>query len=261
MSKRAKTPDSPLRTLAEQFAQEEAKLREGVPAGLERQRKLGRLPARERIELLIDKKSPFLEIGLWAAYGMYQDVGGALCAGVITGVGQIHDRPCMIIANDASVKAGAFFPATVKKVLRAQKIAARCNLPLIYLVDSAGVYLPMQDEIFPDEDDFGRIFRNNAVLSAMGVPQYAAIMGNCVAGGAYLPVLCDKLLMTKGSGLYLAGPALVKAATGQTVDAEQLGGAAMHAKISGTVDFYEPSEQSCLERLRSLIDLLPAETS
>src|SRR3982751_3383178 len=165
-----------------------------------------------------------------------EDVGGAVAAGVITGVGDIHDRPCMIIANDASVKAGAFFPATVKKVLRAQKIAARCNLPLVYLVDSSGVFLPMQDEIFPDEDDFGRIFRNNAVLSAMGVPQYAAIMGNCVAGGAYLPVLCDKLLMTAGSELYLAGPALVKAAIGQTVEQEDLGGAKMHAEISGTID-------------------------
>jgi acetyl-CoA carboxylase carboxyltransferase component len=163
----------------------------------------------------------------------------------------------MIVANDATVKAGAFFPATCKKVLRAQKIAARCNLPLIYLVDSAGVFLPMQDEIFPDEDDFGRIFRNNAVLSAMGIPQLAAIMGNCVAGGAYLPVLCDKILMTADSELYLAGPALVKAATGQKVDAAELGGAQMHAKISGTVDFYEPNDLSCLEKLRALVDLLP----
>src|SRR5205085_8263175 len=142
-----------------------------------------------------------------------------------TGVGRIAGRRCMVIANDATVKAGAFFPATCKKGLRARKRAARCNLPLVYLVDSAGVFLPMQDEIFPDEDDFGRIFRNNAVLSAMGVPQYAAIMGNCVAGGAYLPVLCDKLLMTAGSELYLAGPALVKAAIGQQVDSEELGGA------------------------------------
>jgi 3-methylcrotonyl-CoA carboxylase beta subunit len=163
----------------------------------------------------------------------------------------------MVIANDASVKAGAFFPMTCKKVLRAQKIAARCNLPLVYLVDSAGVFLPMQDEIFPDEDDFGRIFRNNAVLSAVGVPQFAAVMGNCVAGGAYLPVLCDKLLMTEGSEMYLAGPALVKAAIGQQVDSEELGGAKMHAEISGTVDFHEPNDEACLKRLRSLIDLLP----
>jgi acetyl-CoA carboxylase carboxyltransferase component len=157
------------------------------------------------------------------------------------------------------VKAGAFFPATVKKVLRAQSIAARCNLPLVYLVDSAGVYLPMQDEIFPDTDDFGRIFRNNAVLSAMGVPQYAAVMGNCVAGGAYLPVLCDKLLMTKGSALYLAGPSLVKAAIGQETDSEDLGGSAMHAHVSGTIDFEEQDDESCVARLRRLIDLLPAQ--
>src|SRR5205809_3828666 len=165
----------------------------------------------------------------------------------------------MVVANDASVKAGAFFPATCKKVIRAQRIAARCNLPIVYLVDSAGVFLPMQDEIFPDEDDFGRIFRNNAVLSATGVPQYAAIMGNCVAGGAYLPVLCDKLLMTAGSELYLAGPALVKAAIGQQVDSEELGGAKMHSQISGTVDFYEESDEACLKQLRKLVDLLPSQ--
>jgi 3-methylcrotonyl-CoA carboxylase beta subunit len=188
---------------------------------------------------------------------MYADVGGAVAAGVVTGVGRVHERPVMVVANDASVKAGAFFPMTCKKVLRAQKIAARCNLPLVYLVDSAGVFLPMQDEIFPDEDDFGRIFRNNAVLSAMGVPQLAAVMGNCVAGGAYLPVLADKLLMTQGSEMYLAGPALVKAAIGQNADPEELGGARMHAQISGTVDFEEPDDAACLKRLRSLIDLLP----
>jgi acetyl-CoA carboxylase carboxyltransferase component len=163
----------------------------------------------------------------------------------------------MIIANDATVKAGAFFPATVKKLIRAQRIAFECSLPVVYLVDSAGVFLPMQDEIFPDEDDFGRIFRNNSVLSAGGIPQFAAIMGNCVAGGAYLPVLCDKILMTEGSGLYLAGPSLVKAAIGQIVDAEQLGGAHMHTEVSGTVDFYEKDDSSCLKRLRSLVALLP----
>jgi 3-methylcrotonyl-CoA carboxylase beta subunit len=261
MKKTAKT-SSPLRLLTEQIAEQEATLREGGgPAGQERQRKLGRLPVRERIDLLIDKKSTLLEIQLWAAHGMYTEVGGAISAGVVTAIGTIHDRPCMIVANDATVKAGAFFPATVKKVLRAQKIAARCNLPLIYLVDSSGVFLPMQDEIFPDEDDFGRIFRNNAILSAQGVPQYAAIMGNCVAGGAYLPVLCDKLLMTAGSELYLAGPALVKAAIGQTVDPEELGGAKMHSQISGTVDFYEESEEACIKQLRKLINLLPLAVS
>src|SRR5213075_3464980 len=160
-------------------------------------------------------------------------------------------------ANDQTVEAGAWFPITGKKNLRMQEIAMENNLPLIYLVDSAGVFLPMQDEIFPDEDDFGRIFRNNSVISAAGIPQFAAIMGNCVAGGAYLPVLCDKILMTEGSGLYLAGPSLVKAAIGQIVDQEELGGAKMHSEISGTVDFYEKSDESCLKRLRSLVALLP----
>src|SRR5262245_55894687 len=163
----------------------------------------------------------------------------------------------MIIANDATVKAGAFFPMTCKKVLRSQRIALENRLPLIYLVDSAGVFLPLQDEVFPDEDDFGRIFRNNAVISATGVPQFAAIMGNCVAGGGYLPVLCDTLLMTEGSGLYLAGPALVKAAIGQVVDSESLGGASMHAAISGTIDYREPNDDACLERLRRLVAALP----
>jgi acetyl-CoA carboxylase carboxyltransferase component len=162
-----------------------------------------------------------------------------------------------VAANDATVKAGAMFPQSVKKLLRAQRIASQFRLPVIYLVDSAGVFLPLQDEIFPDEDDFGRIFRNNAVLSAAGIPQYAAVMGNCIAGGAYLPVLSDKLLMTEGSQMCLAGPALVKAAIGQDVDPEELGGAAMHAAISGTVDFHEPDDESCLQRLRSLIELLP----
>src|SRR5439155_13909011 len=164
-----------------------------------------------------------------------------------------------LIANDATVKAGAFFPMTVKKVLRAQRIALENRLPLVYLVDSAGVFLPLQDEIFPDEDDFGRIFRNNAVISAQGIPQIAAILGNCVAGGGYLPVLCDKLLMTEGSGLYLAGPALVRAAIGQVVDSEDLGGAKMHAAVSGTIDFREKDDPACLDRLKRLIEMLPAD--
>ena len=240
------------------ISEEEAVLREGGgKAGHERQRKMGRLPARERISHLLDKASPFFEIGLWAAYKMYEQWGKIPAAGVVAGIGNIAGAPCMIIANDATVKAGAFFPQTAKKVIRAQRIAFECALPIVYLVDSAGVFLPMQDEIFPDEDDFGRIFRNNSVISAAGVPQFAAIMGNCVAGGAYLPVLCDKILMTKGSGLYLAGPSLVKAAIGQIVDAEELGGAQMHAEISGTVDFNEKDDPSCLKRLRSLIALLP----
>ena len=198
-----------------------------------------------------------LSLGFGAAWRMYDQWGEVPAAGVITGIGRVCQRPVMVIANDSSVKAGAFFPQSVKKVLRAQKIAMKFRLPLLYLVDSAGVFLPLQDEIFPDEDDFGRIFRNNAVLSAMGVPQYAAVMGNCIAGGAYLPVLCDKLLMTDGSQMCLAGRSLVKAAIGQDVDAEALGGAKMHSQISGTVDFREPDDHACLNRLRSLVELLP----
>ena len=240
------------------IAQEEAVLREGGgKAGHERQRKMGRLSVRDRLRHLLDKDSPFFEIELWAAYKMYEQWGKIPAAGVVTGIGNVEGVPCMIVANDATVKAGAFFPATTKKVIRAQRIAFECALPLVYLVDSAGVFLPMQDEIFPDEDDFGRIFRNNSVISAAGIAQFAAIMGNCVAGGAYLPVLCDKILMTQGSGLYLAGPSLVKAAIGQIVEAEELGGAKMHSEISGTVDFFEKDDPSCLKRLRSLVALLP----
>ena len=247
-----------LRAHCAAIAQEEAVLREGGgKAGHERQRKWGRLPVRERLLHLLDKDSLFFEIELWAAYKMYDQWGKIPAAGVVTGIGNVEGVPCMIVANDATVKAGAFFPATTKKVIRAQRIAFECALPLIYLVDSAGVFLPMQDEIFPDEDDFGRIFRNNSVISAAGIPQFAAIMGNCVAGGAYLPVLCDKILMTEGSGLYLAGPSLVKAAIGQIVDAEELGGARMHSEISGTVDFFEKDDPSCLKRVRLLVALLP----
>jgi acetyl-CoA carboxylase carboxyltransferase component len=229
----------------------------GGPKAIERQHAKGRLTARERIAALIDPSTDLFELGLWAAWGMYGEWGGAPSAGVVTGIGLVAGRRVMIIANDATVKAGAFFPMTCKKVLRAQRIARENRLPLIYLVDSAGVFLPLQDEVFPDEDDFGRIFRNNAVISATGIPQFAAIMGNCVAGGGYLPVLCDKLLMTDGSGLYLAGPALVKAAIGQTVDHEELGGAKMHAAVSGTIDFREPTDEACIERLRRLVEALP----
>ncbi|MFL5342734.1 MAG: acyl-CoA carboxylase subunit beta [Gemmataceae bacterium] len=237
---------------------EEARIRlGGGPAAVERQHAKGRLTARERLAKLVDRD--FFELGLWAAHGMYRDWGGAPSAGVVTGLGRVADRLTMIIANDATVKAGAFFPMTCKKVLRAQRIAHENRIPLIYLVDSAGVFLPLQDEVFPDDDDFGRIFRNNAVISAAGIPQLAAIMGNCVAGGGYLPVLCDKLLMTDGSGLYLAGPALVKAAIGQVVSSEELGGAAMHAAVSGTIDFREPDDEACLERLRRLVEALPAD--
>jgi acetyl-CoA carboxylase carboxyltransferase component len=241
------------------FAEEETRIRlGGGTKAVARQHEKGRLTARERIAALTDR---FFELGLWAAWGMYAEWGGAPSAGVVTGVGTVAGRRCMVIANDATVKAGAFFPMTCKKVLRAQRIALENRLPLVYLVDSAGVFLPLQDEVFPDEDDFGRIFRNNAVISAEGVPQFAAIMGNCVAGGGYLPVLCDKLLMTEGSGLYLAGPALVKAAIGQVVDHEALGGAKMHAQVSGTIDYREPTDEACLERLKRLVDNLPPEQS
>ena len=222
----------------QKISAEEEQLREGGgKAGQERQHKLGRLVARERLARLLDPRTPFFEIGLWAAYKMYEQWGRVPAAGAIAGIGNVANVTSMIVANDATVKAGAFFPQTAKKLIRAQRIAFENNLPLIYLVDSAGVFLPMQDEIFPDEDDFGRIFRNNSVISAAGIPQFAAIMGNCVAGGAYLPVLCDTVLMTEGSGLYLAGPALVKAAIGQNISHEDLGGAHVHASYSGTIDY------------------------
>ena len=243
---------------AAELSEQEATIRlGGGAAAVERQHAKGRLTARERVGKLIDSEADWFELGLWAAWNMYADWGGAPSAGVITGIGIVSGRRVMIIANDATVKAGAFFPMTCKKVLRAQRIATENRLPLIYLVDSAGVFLPLQDEVFPDEDDFGRIFRNNAVLSAAGIPQFAAIMGNCVAGGGYLPVLCDTLLMTDGSGLYLAGPALVKAAIGQVVDSESLGGAQMHAAVSGTIDYRDPDDDSCLTRLRRLVEMLP----
>jgi acetyl-CoA carboxylase carboxyltransferase component len=212
-----------------------------------------RLTVRERLGLLLDADAEFLELGLWAAHGMYADYGGAPGAGVVTGLGRVTGRLCMIIANDATVKAGAFFPMTAKKVLRAQNIALENRIPTLYLVDSAGVFLPLQEDVFPDTDDFGRVFRNNAVMSSLGIPQITAIMGICVAGGAYLPVMTDTVLMTEGSGLFLAGPSLVQAAIGQKTDPEELGGAAMHSEISGTVDFKEPDDHHCLARLRSLV--------
>lgn len=245
-----------LRERVIELKREEERIRQGGgPAAAERQHAKGRLTARERLTRLLDPDTPTLELGLWAAYGMYTEWGGAPAAGVITLIGKVAGRRHVIIANDATVKAGAFFPATAKKVLRAQRIAFRNRLPLIYLVDSAGIFLPLQEDVFPDEDDFGRIFRNNAVLSAAGIPQIAAIMGNCVAGGGYLPVLCDVTLMTEGSGLYLAGPALVRSAIGQQVSSEELGGAWMHAAVSGTVDYREPDDESCLERIRRLASL------
>ncbi len=224
----------------------------GGAAAAARQRAKGRLTARERVAALVDEGSYFDELMTFAGAGMYEAEGGAPAGGVVTGVGLVAGRPWMIVANDATVKAGAFFPITAKKVIRAQTIAYENHIPTIYLVDSAGVYLPMQDEIFPDQDDFGRVFYLNARMSALGIPQLAAIMGNCVAGGAYLPVMCDTVVMTEGSGLYLAGPALVRAAIGQDVSSEELGGAAMHAEIAGTIDFKEPDDQHAILRLRRL---------
>jgi acetyl-CoA carboxylase carboxyltransferase component len=243
-----------LADMVSQVRNEEEQIREGGgPKAIENQHSKGRLTARERISLLVDPGT-FFEIGSFAAYEMYEEWGGAPAAGVITGLGRIHTRLVMIIANDATVKAGAFFPMTSKKVIRAQNIAIENRVPTMYLVDSAGVFLPLQEDVFPDTDDFGRVFRNNAVMSAMGIPQIAAIMGMCVAGGGYLPVMCDHVLMTDGSGLFLAGPALVQAAIGQKVSAEELGGAAMHSAISGTVDFREPNDEACLARIRAIVE-------
>ncbi|MCU1323623.1 MAG: Methylcrotonoyl-CoA carboxylase [Acidobacteriaceae bacterium] len=251
----------------------------GGAKAAEAQRAKGRLTVRERIALLVDPVGDglhpthgdtaamngapglvglrnFMELGLWAAHGMYGEYGGAPAAGVVTGLGRVSGRLCMIVANDATVKAGAFFPMTAKKVLRAQTIALENRIPTLYLVDSSGVFLPLQEDVFPDTDDFGRVFRNNAVMSSLGVPQITAIMGMCVAGGAYLPVMTDTVLMTEGSGLFLAGPSLVQAAIGQKTEAEELGGASMHSEISGTVDFKEANDHMCLARLRSLVGKL-----
>jgi 3-methylcrotonyl-CoA carboxylase beta subunit len=243
--------------LVSEIRTEEEKIRQGGgERAIEAQHAKKRQTARERIHLLIDRDTEFFELGLYAAYEMYEEWGGAPAAGVVTGLGRIQGRLFMLIVNDATVKAGAFFPMTAKKVIRAQNIAIENHIPTIYLVDSAGVFLPLQEDVFPDTDDFGRVFRNNAVMSAMGIPQITAIMGMCVAGGAYLPVMCDTILMTEGSGLFLAGPALVQAAIGAKYSAEELGGAQMHAQIAGTVDYREPNDHICIERLRSVVSKL-----
>src|SRR5436853_2451117 len=238
--------------------QEEEIRQGGGEKGIESQHGKGRLTARERIALLLDPGTELFELGMYAAHGMYEEWGGAPAAGVVTGLGRIHGRLFMLIVNDATVKAGAFFPMTAKKVIRAQNIAIENHVPTIYLVDSAGVFLPLQEDVFPDTDDFGRVFRNNAVMSAKGITQITAIMGMCVAGGAYLPVMCDTILMTEGSGLFLAGPALVQAAIGARYTAEELGGAAMHAQIAGTIDYREANDQVCIERIRSLVSKMGA---
>ena len=222
---------------------------------IDEQHKRGKLTARERIDYLIDKNSFFLEIGLFAGDGMYQEYGGCPSAGVITGIGYVASRPCVIVANDATVKAGAWFPITAKKNLRAQEIAMDNRLPIVYLVDSAGVFLPMQDEIFPDKEHFGRQFRNNAKMSALGIIQIAAIMGSCVAGGAYLPIMSDEaMIVDKTGSIFLAGSYLVKAAIGEEVDNEKLGGATTHCEISGVTDNKFPDDQSCLDYIRSLFE-------
>jgi 3-methylcrotonyl-CoA carboxylase beta subunit len=236
--------------------EEELKLGGGKDA-TEKQHKRGKLVARERIAKLVDPGSTFLEIGLFAAYEMYEEYGGAPASGTIFGIGRIHGRDVVIVANDATVKAGAWFPITCKKNLRAQEISMQNRLPIIYLVDSAGVFLPLQSEIFPDKEHFGRIFRNNAVMSSMGIPQIAAIMGPCVAGGAYLPIMSDEAFIVEGTGsVFLAGPYLVKAAIGEDPDIEELGGATMHSEISGVTDHKMKNDDECLEKIRSIIGKL-----
>jgi 3-methylcrotonyl-CoA carboxylase beta subunit len=247
-----------MQSLLDELKKEEEKIRKGGGLSrIEKEHKKGKLTARERIHLLLDEDDEFYEIGLWAARGMYKEEGGCPSAGVVTGIGHICGRTCMIVANDATVKAGAWFPMTAKKNLRAQEIAIENHLPIIYLVDSAGVYLPMQDEIFPDKEHFGRIFRNNAVISAKGIPQIAAIMGSCVAGGAYLPIMSDEALIVDGTGsVFLAGSYLVKAAIGEKVDNETLGGATTHTEISGVTDYKMNDDPECLLTVRNLVDKL-----
>lgn len=226
----------------------------GGEAKIAAQHKQGKLTARERIDFLIDKDSEFLEIGAFAADGMYQDVGGCPSAGVVCGIGYVSGRQCMIVANDATVKAGAWFPMTAKKNLRAQEIAMENRLPTIYLVDSAGVFLPMQDEVFPDKEHFGRIFRNNAIMSSEGILQIAAVMGSCVAGGAYLPIMSDEAMIVDKTGtIFLAGSYLVKAAIGEDIDNETLGGATTHCEISGVTDYKYANDQECLTAIRNLM--------
>lgn len=229
----------------------------GGKKSIEKQKERNKLTARERIEYLRDADKPFVEIGAFAGYGMYAEQGGCPAAGTVAGVGYVSGRQCVIVANDQTVKAGAWFPITAKKNLRMQEIAMENQLPVIYLVDSAGVFLPMQDEIFPDKEHFGRIFRNNAKMSAMGISQIAAVMGACVAGGAYLPIMSDETLMVEGNGsIFLAGPYLVKAAIGEEVDAETLGGAVTHTEISGIADYKFKTEQECLDEVKKLMSKL-----
>jgi len=229
----------------------------GGKAAIEKQHEKKKLTARERIAYLIDEGSAFIEIGAFAGYEMYEEQGGCPAGGTVAGIGYVSQRQCVIVANDQTVKAGAWFPITGKKNLRMQEIAMENHLPVIYLVDSAGVFLPMQDEIFPDKEHFGRIFRNNARMSAMGISQIAAVMGACVAGGAYLPIMSDETLMVEGNGsIFLAGPYLVKAAIGENIDTETLGGAVTHTEISGIADYKFPTEQECLDQVKKIMSRL-----
>ena len=244
--------------LLARYEQEEAVLKlGGGKKKIGSQHKKGRKTVRERVELLVDKGSPFLELGIYAGWEMYEEIGSPASAGLVLAIGKVSGRECVIIANDATVKAGAYFEVTLKKHLRGQRIALENNLPVIYLVDSAGVFLPLQDKVFPDEEHFGRIFYNNARLSAMGVPQIAVVMGPCVAGGAYLPVMCDKFVMTEGANMFVAGPALVKAAIGQEIDRETLGGATTHNAISGSADYHAKNDEDALEIARRIVKNLP----
>ena len=227
----------------------------GGKKSMDKAREKGKMTPRERIKYLIDKGSVFTELGSFAGYDMYKEHGGCPAGGTVAGLGYVHGRQCVIVANDNTVKAGAWFPITGKKNVRLQEIAMENYLPIIYLVDSAGVYLPLQDEIFPDKEHFGRIFRNNAQISAMGIPQIAAVMGSCVAGGAYLPIMSDETLMVEGNGsIFLAGPYLVKAAIGEDIDIQSLGGAKMHTEVSGIADYKFDTEQECLDQVRRIID-------
>ncbi|MCS5663252.1 MAG: acyl-CoA carboxylase subunit beta [Flavobacteriales bacterium] len=229
---------------------------------IEKEHKKGKLTARERIDYLIDKKTTFLELGAFVANDMYEEYGGCPAGGVVMGIGYVADKQCVIVANDATVKAGAWFPITAKKNLRAQEIAMENRLPIIYLVDSAGVFLPLQDEIFPDKEHFGRIFRNNARMSSMGITQISAIMGSCVAGGAYLPIMSDdSLIVDKTGSIFLAGSYLVKAAIGEEIDNETLGGATTHCEISGVTDFKAKDDKACLDRIRKIMDKIGADES
>src|SRR5689334_25322603 len=247
-----------MKVLVEKMNQQLEKIYEGGGSkAIAKQKEKNKLTARERIDYLVDRGSNFVEIGAFAGWDMYKEQGGCPAGGTVAGVGYVSGRQCIIVANDQTVKAGAWFPITGKKNLRLQEIAMENFLPIIYIVDSAGVFLPMQDEIFPDKEHFGRIFRNNARISAMGSTQIAAVMGSCVAGGAYLPIMCDETLMVEGNGsIYLAGPYLVKAAIGENVDSETLGGAVTHTEISGIADYKFKTEQECMDHIKKMFSML-----